>query len=359
MLKHLLLFTTCFTLTVSAQKNKKDHFNLHTNKLNTSVASGTVSTLYSFSTFTAPYVPITGALLTGGKKWDDLSYSLTIGFTAKLYSQQSTTLSLFEARTVGFNDFNNDPTVTLMAAMFEDLCDRSYKPNVDTEGDPGGTSPISYTTVGTPGSRICKIQVSNAGFFEENNANGVSVSSVNFQTWIYETSGDIEFRYGPLSIQNQTLNLNNGTSGFIAGLIDSLDTNTGDAPRSNMISASNPSAPTIIVWDITNFSSINPSITSGRVYRYARTSGSVGLNTVATNKTAFKVFPNPANDKIKIYSQFDNAQINITNVLGVTVKSVNHNNFTEVNVNDLPAGMYTLSLIANNKILQTQKLVID
>ena len=155
------------------------------------------------------------------------------------------------------------------------------------------------------------------------------------------------------------MNLNNGTNGFIAGLIDSLDTNTGDAPRSNMISASNPSAPTIIVWDITNFSSINPSITSGRVYRYARTSASVGLNTVATNKTAFKVFPNPANDKIKIYSQFDNAQINITNVLGVTVKSVNHHKFTEVNVNDLPAGMYTLSLIANNKILQTQKLVIN
>jgi hypothetical protein len=359
MLKYLLLMAACFTLTANAQKTKKEQFHFNQNKLSAAAAVNTISTLYTFSTFTAAYVPITGTSLTGGLKWDDLSYSLTIGFNAKLYSQQGTSLSLSEARTVGFDDFFNDPTVSLIAGMLEDMCDRSYDPNVDNEGDPGGTSPISYTTVGTPGNRICKVQVSNAGFFGENDANGVSVSFVNFQTWIYETSGDIELRYGSVNIQNQALNLNNGASGIICGLIDSLNTTTGASPRANMLGGTNSNSPSVVLWNATTPPSVNATITSGRVYRFARNNGTVGLNELATNNIAFKLFPNPAKDKIKIDSQIANAQISITNILGMEVKRVNHNGISEINVSDLPTGVYTIALVANSKVLQTQKLVID
>lgn len=359
MTKHLLLIATCFTLTANAQKTKKESFHFNQSKLSTAVGVNTISTLYSFSTFTAAYVPITGTSLTGGLKWDDLSYSLTVGFNAKLYNQQGTTLDLSEARAVGFGDLFNDPTISFIGGIFEDMCDRSYDPNVDNEGDPGGTSPISYTTTGTPGNRICKIQVSNAGFYEENDANGVSVSSVNFQTWIYETSGDIEIRYGNINIQNQSINLISGTNGIVCGLIDSLDTNTGAAPRANVLGGTNSNSPSVVLWNASTPPSVNATIANGRVYRFARNNATVGLNELSTNKTSFKLFPNPAKDKIKIDSPVENAQISITNILGMEVKRSNHSNTSEINVSDLPFGIYTVALISDNKIMQTQKLVID
>ncbi len=358
MIKHLCLLATCVTLTASAQKIKKEPFNFAQSKTS-AVAVNSISTLYSFSTFTAPYIPITGTSLTGGLKWDDVTYTLSAGFNAKLYSQQGSVINLSEARTVGFDDFFNDPTATFVAPMFEDLCDRAYDPNVDNEGDPGGISVISHTTTGTPGNRICKIQVSNAGFFGENDANGTSVSSVNFQTWIYETSGDIEFRYGAVNIQNQGINLISGASGIVCGLIDSVDTNTGAAPRANMLGGVNSNSPSYALWNPNTPPSVNATISNGRVYRFARNNNTVGLNGLAATKVAFKLFPNPATDKIKIDSPLSNVEVSITNVLGMEVKRVRYTNMSEIDISDLSTGVYSVSLMADAKIVQTQKLVVD
>ena len=111
-----------------------------------------------------------------------------------------------EVRICSFDDLVNGNYLTTGSPIFEDLCDRAFNPNTDNEGDPGGISPISYTTTGIAGSRICKIQVSNAGFYGENNQNGTSVSFINYQLWLYETTNDIEFRYGSVSIQTPSLN---------------------------------------------------------------------------------------------------------------------------------------------------------
>jgi hypothetical protein len=79
---------------------------------------------------------------------------------------------------------------------------------------------------------------------------------------------------------------------------------------------------------------------------------SVGYN-IPTNlvgievyKSNFDVFPNPANDKINVRftsgeKEFTKAQI--VNSVGQVVKEVELNNNTQINIEDLPSGVYILN----------------
>lgn len=52
------------------------------------------------------------------------------------------------------------------------------------------------------------------------------------------------------------------------------------------------------------------------------------------------LYPNPANDKIRIDGLNDNTEVRIYNVLGGLVKVVNVNSEEEISISELPAGMY-------------------
>jgi hypothetical protein len=349
----VLCLSTVFT--ISAQNKKMKFSSINQNK---TANTTTVSSMYSFSTFTAAYVPIGGASLTGGLKWDDLDYSMPIGFNFSLYGQTSNTLSLFEARLLSTGDVTTDPILNIIAPMFEDLCDRAYDPNVDNEGDPGGISNISYTTTGTPGNRICKIQVSNAGFYEEN-SNGPSVSNVNFQTWLYETSNIVEIRYGLVSIQNAATNLYNGALGFVVGLADSLDANNFTSPRSNMLDGGS-SSPTVVPWSSTLNTAVTPTITNGRVYRFTMLNSTTGLNENIFDK-AITIFPNPAKNAITLHLNVAPQHVftaKVLNQLGQTVSEQNiDKGKTIIDLQSLNSGLYFIQISNEKGIVQTKRFV--
>lgn len=79
------------------------------------------------------------------------------------------------------------------------------------------------------------------------------------------------------------------------------------------------------------------------------------------------IYPNPANDYINvniISPVSTNAIINISNILGQQVYSESINvkagsTNLHINVNNLPAGMYMLSLQADGNFLKTQKIIIE
>lgn len=79
------------------------------------------------------------------------------------------------------------------------------------------------------------------------------------------------------------------------------------------------------------------------------------------------LYPNPANDyvNVNIISPVStNAIINISNILGQQVysESINvkaGNNIVQINVNNLPTGMYMFSLLSDGNVLKTQKLIIE
>lgn len=305
-----------------------------------------VSSMYAFSTFTAPYVPIAGTSLTNGVKWDDSIFVAPVGFNFTLYNQTNNSVRLLGGSFFTTGALGNDSIYPIMAPMFENICDKAFDANVDTEGAPGGQSPILYSTTGTPGNRIFKIQVTNAGFHAENKGGGPSTSSVNFQLWLYETSNIIEFRYGAVSIQNATLNLANGNNGFISGLADSLLVTQSTAPQANMLNG-NSSNPSVVPWSTAGTAAVTPTITNGRVYRFTRLTAPTGL-AKATLSSAIRVFPNPITNVLNIHVS-DNfktdLEITIFNSLGQNVyKGFVSDSETALNLRDLAKGVYFLSV---------------
>lgn len=76
-------------------------------------------------------------------------------------------------------------------------------------------------------------------------------------------------------------------------------------------------------------------------------------------------YPNPATNKVNfnfdLTGGINNASVNIVNLLGSTVKSVNltkSTNKVSIDISDLPRGVYFYSVVANGNIFKTKKLVI-
>ncbi|MCC6369839.1 MAG: T9SS type A sorting domain-containing protein [Bacteroidia bacterium] len=313
------------------------------------------SSLYGFTTFTAPYQEITGTLLTGGQKWDDPDFDVPIGFNFKIYNDQNDTI-VFSGGSFGtFDDPANDPVITLAAPMFEDLCDKAFDPNVDSEGDPGGTSAISYTTTGTVGSRTCVIQVKNAGFFGENDVNGTSTSVVNFQLWLYETTNDIEFRFGTTNILNPSDNLEN-PNGFLSGLAEDLDANSGLCTNSDVLYGPHNNPIKGLLNGVSNV--ITGQIQSGRVYRFARVNNFVGID-ATVQLPEFSIYPNPARNTLFINGNqlSEAASVEFFDVTGKRVCSLPLKN--QIDISAFKAGIYFMKICnAEKAVVFSNKLII-
>lgn len=312
------------------------------------------SNMYSFSTFTAPYQPITGTSLTNGTKWDDPNHVVPLGFNFSFYNASGNSFYLWGASAFSFNDFDSEMIVTEGGAMWEDMCDRSYDPTVDNEGDAGGSSDISYTTTGTPGSRICKIQLDNVGFYGENDALGTSSSFVNLQMWFYEGTNDIEFRYGNISTPNKAESFANGAAGFMAGLVDSLDYNTFAFGGSNFLNGVH-SSPAMVALAGNFTEVISGDIDNGRVYKFTRMVPT-DVRKIQGAKN-ISLYPNPAKNLLHVKGNISSGAI--VTVFDLTGKEVLQQNCNEpVSVSSLDKGLYLVKVTENGKEMFTGKLVI-
>lgn len=281
-------------------------------------------------------------------------FSLPIGFNFTLYGHQNDTLLFSQSYVLT----NTTMVTTLAAPMYEDLCDRAFDPSTDNEGDPGGISDISYTVTGTIGSRICIIQVSNAGFFGEIAANTGTLSEVNLQLWLYEGSNNIEFRFGTVNIQNPSDNLTN-PNGFLCGLAENIDLNTAGCLSSNVLNGLH-SSPTMVEISQSLSEVIAGAIQSGRVYKFTRfVIDPVGI-AQQENKKQFVLFPNPASNTIYYNGEFEtftNGQIYFYALDGrlISTKKL----LPATDISELSKGIYLVKVLSNaNESLYSGKLVI-
>lgn len=93
------------------------------------------------------------------------------------------------------------------------------------------------------------------------------------------------------------------------------------------------------------------------VKQAAFSSSPVGIQTFGGAPSAINLFPNPAKDNVKldfVLEHTSDVTVNIYNVSGQMVSSVNHGNYAagkqeiEVNIETLASGIYTVELVADD-----------
>lgn len=112
--------------------------------------------------------------------------------------------------TFSYFTFSNNNFFLTTTNLFEDEDENSYSLLIPIQAfiqdrditENGSLSPISYKTEGTAGSRIFKMEIKNAGLEEEIWEEQVSTSFLNYQIWLYEGTGKIEYHFGPSSVSN-------------------------------------------------------------------------------------------------------------------------------------------------------------
>jgi hypothetical protein len=285
-----------------AQNKKKITIFSHINTLKQAEALAIpASTVYAFSTFTAAYQTFTGTPLSNTRQWDEATFTIPLGFNIKLYNKINDTLFIQGGSGISLD--TTSALSTIASPILEDLCDRAWVSATSNEGDPGGISNISYNISGTAGSRIVKIQVSNAGFWNEIDINMATVSFINYQIWLYEGSGIVEFRYGNTSITNIADNFALGAQGFVCGMFQDFDFST-NPPNSNMLNGTF-SSPSHVGLDMSNPPTSIPAISNAnlnnRVYRFTYATGAVtSLNAITNSIFNYDVYPNPSNNLIHV-----------------------------------------------------------
>lgn len=294
------------------------------------IIENTTNIAYTFNLQTAAFTPLTGAIsLSNNSVWDDPTYIIPLPFSFNVQGQLVDSL-LLDGLGGGLVGLSNGGTVISLIAPFDiDLIDRGYDSSQSL-------SPISYKVDGAVGSRILKIEWKEAGSYSEYSASGGILDMyISFQTWIYEGSSVIEYRFGANTINNSLL-FYEGDDGAYIG--------TGIVNGSNIVAnlltgpASNPSLSL-------SLSTITGTPTSGTVYRLTPLAGSTSVseNSLAQNINAW---PNPVSDVLNIKLKNEQqAHISLYNLQGQKVKQeLLSESRSSLDLSDLPAGAYLIRM---------------
>ena len=296
---------------------------------------------YTFSAFTGGYnnlvVPTS---LNNGQIWDDPNYTVPIGFTFEYFGEATTSMYISNDGLGGLlksGECGVDPNESYLFAYGADIIDRGY------DGT-GSLSNISHKTQGTVGSRICKVEWNNVGFYNGNDdGNGNKIDYLNFQLWLYEGTNAIEIHFGPKSISEPTVDFEGETGSFVA-LLDKYECVGGGFLGHELMLSGSPASPTLYdnVYSINDtllyLNGVIPPLT---VYRFlpALTTSQAEISSISP----FSIVPNPAQDQLRLVR--DESEVSdivrafIVDVNGKVLLSELEFN-QEISISDLRSGMY-------------------
>lgn len=280
------------------------------------------------------YQPLENAIsLNDGELWDDPMYFIPLGFKYKLNGK--------EVDTIVFNSANviSTDTSTLIANgyVFTDL-DLADRGSLESNGS---LSEIRYKVTGTPGNRICKIEMHNAGIYDELDLYGTMDDSVNIQVWLYEAGSKFEVHFGSSQLSHTHNYFAFGT-GPLVGYAEAFDYMT----TSGVIYTLSGSAisPTI---DSISFTHMGPLLLSmpddGTVYSFAPKTTSVGPQQL---QQEVLVYPTRVSSTLFVDMGSNNTAG--YRIIGTTGRTHASGRFygaaNTVDVSALPPGMYILQV---------------
>ena len=299
---------------------------------------------YHFSVKQESYQPLTDSIsINNGNLWDEEIYKVPVGFSFVL--DGDTIDSCYIAGpTALFND-TIGPTLSVFWTLFADFYDRGT--------NKGGISqsPLSYVTTGLAGSRVCKIEISNAGFWDEYNLYNTSNDFVNLQIWLYEGSNVVELRYGQSKISYPADYFIFYSDPLAALVRMSVE---GDSIRAMYYLHGDPANPWVdsVFNEETNTLLLPHALDSmpaaGTVYRFEPLPNSVA--DVKANGTA-QIYPTICTDKLLLQCEKDNVRYKVYSVTGVDtgVEGKTFPGLTTIYLHTLPSGVYILSIQDNSE----------
>ncbi len=302
---------------------------------------------YSFSVSSGAYSELINPIsLNNEEVWDFPDYTIPIGFECWYFDSTLDTMYFFtEGSGTILSSSNIEGGIHQLLIPFgAALIDRGY-------GTFASLSPLSYELTGSVGQRILKIQWKNAGFFGDYQYNGTSTDFVNFQLWLYETTGLIEMHYGPSHITQPEIDYTDEVGPGV-GLIPSYDWDADTLSSASIWLEGNPVNPFMVNSNDLVF--LNGSVSLNTIYQFHNLV--VGLP--ETEIQSFIIYPNPTNDFLNI--RFKSSVTSITTVFihDLTGRSLFSKHFESDNntrefripVSELKAGVYQLCIVSGDKI---------
>lgn len=312
---------------------------------------------YSFQVITGfSYTPLTDAdtLDTDGP-WDDPVLSIPIGFDFPFFGEN--------INTIHFNGFfgaylmSNETESEIMIPYGADLTDRGF-------GTATSQSTILYKIDQAAPNRIFKMEWQNAGFYNEQ-SEGINESFVNFQLWLYENGGSIEYCYGPSNIvEENDVFFTISSGGPFIGLADAASPPPVGITGSSWLLLGESTNPDLTLFE--DVLSLDTSLVStpaaNTIYQF-RVMDVSAVNQEELN-LGVSVYPNPVSDQLKLEvdleSVSDQLEVRLFNALGQEVYYQNLAQATQsqisISVKHLPKGLYTLQLRDGKQ--QTSKTII-
>jgi hypothetical protein len=311
---------------------------------------------YSFVDTNATYTNLANPTIITTPDWDDTLWVLPIGFNFKWATQTRIVDSLLldSYGAVNMPKLGNvyDTFLTFfltrsgMIPYGADMCDRSFN---DTN-NAAMLSTIGYSTTGTIGSRIFKIEFNNVGFYSD--TSGTDFAHV--QMWLYEGSNIIEYRYGPSRIYDNNVAFD-GSAGPNVALVytSSLDINaqtfTIDSSSYVRGDTLNYTYKTVGQWDPfiagpPNDFYLDGSPNNGRLFRFIPY-----LETAIDDlsKTRISIYPTKFDHSIYVEG-IANAQATLLDAAGHIVAQLHFTN-GKFDVSSIAAGHYVLQIQADGK----------
>ncbi|MBX7053047.1 MAG: T9SS type A sorting domain-containing protein [Flavobacteriales bacterium] len=250
---------------------------------------------YTLNTYQEQYHPLSEAvaITPDSPLWDDPStgyWLVPIGFEFNIMGRTATDIAIIDPGCQVAFALGSD-TTNVLCPYYADIM------NADTDSL---VSFIVYTTEGEPGNRICKIEWQNIGFYNEFDATGEFNLIRNFQVWIYEDTYDIEFRYGPHTVDDGTLIHDQWGSPLLFFIRDfEIATQTFVDSWSLRGEPSNPTVDVVNLFELPGLEDIllgEPA--DSTVYHF-------GTGIVSVNETqelpSFNVFPTIAREYVYTY----------------------------------------------------------
>ncbi len=229
-----------------------------------------------------------------------------------------------------FDSLKVIPNTISFTAAKNDIISMGQEYYYDTIDMKPAESEISYLITGTSPNRIVKVQFKNLKVVPYDTAEHYII---NDQIWLYETTNNIEFRFGPSSITD--INFKEYYFGF------------RDSDGSPYLAISGTVAsPTLVkVINVSTFKGIESQPVNGTIYTFAPYLATSGIQSISK--------PYQFNSTTNGFSMLptSNASLTIYNILEeqVDTKNIESGELLNYHTAELSKGMYVVSIFVKNQ----------